>query len=250
MDLHLKDKTALITGGASGLGRETARYLAREGANLLIADINEPNIEETVAELREMGAKAEGQVLDVRDYAACEAAVQVAIDKLGGLHIVVASAGVGGGGKFFIQTGPEDWEAQLDINLKGVLNINRAAIPTMVEQGSGSIVNIASEAGKVGEKRMTVYAASKGGVIGFSKALATEMGRFKVRVNAVCPGVTITPMTARYTEEQVAMFSRHYPLGRLGQPEDIASMITFLVSDQADWVTGQAISVSGGFGRS
>jgi len=120
----------------------------------------------------------------------------------------------------------------------------------MIEKKKGVIINIASEAGKLGEKRMVVYSASKGAVIGFTKAFSVEMGRFNIRVNAVCPGVTMTPMTAGYSKEQIEKSSKFYPLGRLGQPEDIAAMITFLASDQTSWVTGQAISVSGGFGRS
>jgi NAD(P)-dependent dehydrogenase (short-subunit alcohol dehydrogenase family) len=174
--------------------------------------------------------------------------VDLALEKFGSADLLVASAGVSGG-KFFIETQPADWDRMLDINIRGVMNANRAVLPAMTEQRRGSIVNIASEAGKFGEKRMTVYAASKGAVMGFTKALSVEMGRYNVRVNAVCPGVTRTPMTAGYSEEQVERFARMYPLGRLGQPEDIASMITFLLSDQTSWVTGQAISVSGGWGR-
>jgi NAD(P)-dependent dehydrogenase (short-subunit alcohol dehydrogenase family) len=248
MDLGLKDRTGIITGGASGLGRETAHYLAREGAAVVIADLNEANVARVVGELRAAGARAEGVTMDVRNYEDNERMVDLALEKFGSADLLVASAGISAG-KFFIETRPEDWDRMLDINIRGVMNANRAVIPAMTEQRRGSIVNIASEAGKLGEKRMTVYAATKGAVIGFTKALSVEMGRYNVRVNSVCPGVTRTPMTAGYTPEQVERFSRMYPLGRLGQPEDIAAMITFLLSDQTSWVTGQAISVSGGWGR-
>jgi 2-hydroxycyclohexanecarboxyl-CoA dehydrogenase len=248
MDLGLKDRTAIITGGASGLGRETAHYLIAEGAAVVIADMNEANVARVVGELRAAGGRAEGITMDVRDYEANERMAELAAGKFGSVDLLVASAGVSGG-KFFIETQPADWDRMIDINVRGVMNSNRAVIPFMTEQRRGAIVNIASEAGKFGEKRMTVYAATKGAVMGFTKALAVEMGRFQVRVNAVCPGVTMTPMTAGYSPEQVARFAQTYPLGRLGQPQDIAAMITFLLSDQAGWVTGQAISVSGGWGR-
>lgn len=248
MELGLKNRTGIITGGASGLGRETAHYLVREGAAVVIADVNEANVEKVVAELRTAGGRAEGITMDVRNYEDNERMVDLARKKFGSVDVLVASAGVSGG-KFFIETQPSDWERMIDINIRGVMNSNRAVLPVMTEQRRGAIVNIASEAGKMGEKRMTVYAATKGAVMGFTKALAVEMGRFNVRVNAVCPGITRTPMTAGYSEEQVERFSKMYPLGRLGNPEDIAAMITFLVSDQTSWVTGQAISVSGGWGR-
>jgi NAD(P)-dependent dehydrogenase (short-subunit alcohol dehydrogenase family) len=249
MDLGLGGRSAVVTGGASGIGRETARTLAREGARLLIADQNPEGIEETLAELRDLGTEAEGLALDVRRYADCERMAALAREHFGSLDVLVTSAGVTLEA-FFLQTKPGDWEPMLDVNLRGVLNSNHAVAPLMVDQRRGAIVNIASEAGKLGEKRMVVYSATKGGVIGFSKAFAAEMGRFGVRVNAVCPGVTLTPMTAGYSEEVRTRAASFYPLGRLGEPRDIASMIAFLASDQASWVTGQAISVSGGFGRS
>lgn len=248
MDLGLKDRIAIITGGASGLGRETAHYLIDEGAAVVIADLDQDNIDKVVAELRAKGGRAEGIRVDVRNYEDNEKMVELAKEKFGGVDLLVASAGVGDG-RFFVEMQPADWDRMLDINVRGVMNSNRAVIPVMIEQNRGAIVNIASEAGKYGEKRMVVYAASKGAVMGFSKALATEMGRHQVRVNAVCPGITMTPMTSKYSEEMVQKMARTYPLGRLGKPEDIAAMITFLLSDQAGWVTGQAISVSGGWGR-
>jgi len=249
MDMRLGGKTVIITGGASGLGRESAHYMVREGARIVIADLNQENIDKVLAELREMGGEAEGIAMDVRDYEDNQRMAALALEKFGTIDVLVAGAGVGAG-KFFMEMQPQDWEPMIDINIRGVMNSCRAAVPAMIEQGSGSIVNIASEAGKVGEKRMTVYAATKAAVMGFSKALATELGRNGIRVNAVCPGVTMTPMTSRYTPEQIAKSEKFYPMGRLGQPEDIASMITFLASDQTSWVTGQAISVNGGFGRS
>jgi NAD(P)-dependent dehydrogenase (short-subunit alcohol dehydrogenase family) len=249
MELGLRGRVAWITGAASGLGLETGRYLAREGARLLLADVDHERLGKAAEELAGMGAQTEALPLDVRDFAACEAAAARAHERFGALDVLVASAGVADE-RFFLETRPGDWDRMLDTNLRGVLNTNHAAARLMVEQRRGSIVNLASEAGKVGEKRMVVYAATKGAVIAFSKAFAVEMGRFGVRVNAVCPGVTRTPMTAAYTPEQRERAARLYPLGRLGEPADVASMITFLASDEAAWVTGQALSVNGGFGRS
>ncbi len=249
MNLDLEGKVALITGGASGLGAETARVLAREGARIFLADRNAAALEGVVEEIRGLGVDAHGEALDVCDYEACERIAEAAHTALGGIDVLVASAGVGFD-EFFLHTKPEQWTPMLEVNLRGVLNINHVVGKRMAEQRRGAIVNIASEAGKVGEKRMTVYAASKGGVMSFSKAFAAEMGRYGVRVNSVCPGVTNTPMTAGYTDEQRERAARLYPMGRLGEPVDTAAMIAFLASDQASWVTGQAISVNGGFGRS
>jgi len=250
MELGLKNKVAIITGGASGLGRETARYFVKDSARVVVADVNEENIGKVLNELKELGGEAEGIRVDVRNYGDCERMVELAKGRFGGCDVLVAEAGISGGERFFLDSMPQDWDAVLDINIRGVLNSNRAVAPAMIEKKKGVIINIASEAGKLGEKRMVVYSASKGAVIGFTKAFSVEMGRFNIRVNAVCPGVTMTPMTAGYSKEQIEKSSKFYPLGRLGQPEDIAAMITFLASDQTSWVTGQAISVSGGFGRS
>ena len=142
------------------------------------------------------------------------------------------------------------WLYEKEINLIGVMNCCRAVTDHMSERGYGKIVSLASEAGKANEKRMVVYGATKGGVISLTRGLAAELGRFSINVNAVCPGVTHTPMTSYITEEIEARSVKFYPLGRLGRPEDIAPMIAFLASSQASWITGQAISVNGGFGRS
>lgn len=253
MDLGLRGKRAVVTGGASGLGRETAHYLVRDGAKVLIADVNEENVGKVVDELRRAGGEADGIVADVRDYDACERMAKAAKDKLGGVDILVAGAGVSTSSDLFLETEPRDWDLMLDVNIRGVLNTNRAIAPLIVANGSGAIVNIASEAGKVGERRVVVYSATKGAVIAFTKALSLELGKHKIRVNAVCPGVTRSPMTVRFGEPGSEIYEKAaklYPMGRLGEPEDVAAMITFLASDQAAWVTGQAISVSGGFGRS
>ena len=246
MDLRLKDRVAIVTGGASGIGRMTAEYLRREGMKLFLADANGGALEQARAELAERGGEVDAAATDVRDYGACSEMVTRAIKRFGRVDALVNSAGIGGPVEFFARTDPEDWSALLEINLVGVMNCCRAVTDHMIERRYGKIVSLASEAGKVNEKRMVVYGATKGGVIALTKGLAVELGRYGINVNCVCPGVTHTPMTSYVTDEIEEAASRFYPLGRLGQPEDIAPMITFLLSDEASWVTGQAISVSGG----
>lgn len=250
MDLGLQGKVALVTGGASGLGKETAATLAAEGVRVMIADVNETTLEASRRELAAAGADVEAVQLDVRRYEACQAAVASTVSRFGGVDILVNSAGIGGLNSFFADTGPSDWADLIAINFLGVIHCCRAAAEPMMARGSGKIVSIASEAGKANEKRMVVYGATKGGVISLTRGLAAELGRYNINVNAVCPGVTRTPMTAYIDDEMERRSAKFYPLGRLGQPADIAPMIVFLASDRASWITGQAISVSGGFGRS
>jgi NAD(P)-dependent dehydrogenase (short-subunit alcohol dehydrogenase family) len=250
MDLGLRGKTALITGGASGLGKETAATMAAEGVRVMIADVNEDTLDGARRELAAGGAEVDAVRLDVRSMDSCNAAVAATIARFGQLDILVNSAGIGGSTAFFAQTTERDWEDLLAINLLGVIHCCRAVTEHMIERGSGRIVSIASEAGKANEKRMVIYGATKGGVISLTRGLAAELGRHNICVNAVCPGVTRTPMTAYIDAEMEKQSARYYPLGRLGEPNDIAPMITFLASERASWITGQAISISGGFGRS
>ena len=250
MDLGLAGRSALITGGASGLGKETARTMAAEGVRVMIADLRDDALDTAKAELAAAGARVETVRLDVRSMDECRAAVAKTVAAFGQLDILVNSAGIGGPTSFFANTQPDEWEDLLAINLLGVMNCCRAVTDHMIERGSGRIVSIASEAGKANEKRMVVYGATKGGVISLTRGLAVELGRFGITVNAVCPGVTRTPMISYVTDEMEREWARYYPLGRLGRPEDIAPLIAFLASSEASWITGQAISVSGGFGRS
>lgn len=249
MDLQLADRVVIITGGASGIGRTAAEYFRREGARLVVGDVQPGALETAVAELRATGAAVVGEVVDVREYAACERLVARAADAFGRVDVLVNSAGIGGVPMFFADSAPADWQDLIAINLVGTMHCCRAVVDRMIAQRAGRIVNLASEAGKANERRIVVYGATKGGVISLTRGLAAELGRYGITVNAVCPGVTRTPMTSYITDEMEREWARMYPLGRLGRPEDIAPLITFLASPQASWITGQAISVSGGFGR-
>ena len=249
MNLNLQDKVALITGAASGLGRRSAEIFVEEGVGLVLADRNPHRLRETAEDLRRQGGRVLDLAIDVRDYHECVQAVDSGLEHFGRLDILVNSAGVADHG-LFAETDPESWMRQIDTNLRGVMNCCRAVSRIFMEKRSGKIISLASEAGKVGEKRIAVYSATKGGVIAFTKALSIELGRFSINVNAVCPGVTKTAMTSYLTSDQEREWSRHYPLGRLGIPDDIAPLIVFLASDRASWITGQAISINGGFGRS
>jgi NAD(P)-dependent dehydrogenase (short-subunit alcohol dehydrogenase family) len=216
---------------------------------LFLVDANAKELEKTAAEIAERGGEVETEIVDVRDYEACAQMVARAIGRYGQVDALINSAGVGGPIEFFARTTPQDWKELVDINLVGVMNCCRAVTDHMIERNYGKIVSLASEAGKVNEKRMVVYGVTKGGVISLTRGLAVELGRFSINVNCVCPGVTHTPMTSYITPEIEDAANRFYPLGRLGKPKDIAPMITFLVSDEASWITGQAISISGGFTR-
>lgn len=250
MELGLRDRVVVITGGASGIGRTTAEYFRREGAVLVLGDARADALEAAVGELRAAGAKVVGERVDVRQYADAERLAARAVREFGRLDVLVNSAGIGGPLELFTQNDPAVWQDLLAINLLGTIHCCRAVTDQMSAQRAGRIVNLASEAGKGNEKRIVVYGATKGGVISLTRGLAVELGRFAITVNAVCPGVTRTPMTSYIDDAMEQQWARMYPLGRLGRPEDIAPMIVFLASDQASWITGQAISVSGGFGRS
>ncbi|MFQ5352536.1 MAG: SDR family NAD(P)-dependent oxidoreductase, partial [Candidatus Binatia bacterium] len=213
-----------------------------------LSDWDEGALVQTVEYLRGSGEPA-GFQMDVRDYEQCVAMVDKAIELYDHVDILVNSAGIGGGTGFFRDETPHDWQALLDINLRGVMNCCRAVVDHMCERRYGKIVSLASEAGKGNEKRMVAYGTTKGGVISLSRGLALELGRYSINVNAVCPGVTETPMIDFLDHAARARAAKLYPLGRLGKPEDSAAAITFLVSDQASWITGQALSINGGFSR-
>jgi len=245
--MRLEGRVALVTGGASGIGAATCRRLAAEGARVAVTDLNLKPAEELAAELD--GAAFE---LDVRSTASVGAALEALERDLGPPDVLVNNAGYDEFG-FFTGTDEGLWDRVLAVNLRGVIAVTHAVLPGMQERGRGRIVNVASEAGRVGSHGSAVYSAAKGGVIGFTKAVAREAARYGITCNAVAPGPIETPLLMAAPEQLgelgqkiVKTMVSSTALRRLGQPEEVAATIAFLASDDASYVTGQALGVSGG----
>jgi 2-hydroxycyclohexanecarboxyl-CoA dehydrogenase len=243
--VRLEGRKALVTGGAGGIGAAIARRLAAEGAEVTVGDLNLEGATDVAGEISGLPIS-----LDVTDLGSAEAAIEsagVPID------ILVNNAGTDEFG-FFSQTTPEQWQKVLAVNLNGVLNCTFAALPGMQDAGYGRIVNVASEAGRVGSKGSAVYSAAKGGVIAFTKVMAREGARFGITANAIAPGPIETPLLMRAKElgeigeKIVETMKAGTQLGRLGQPEEVAAAVAFLASDDASYVTGETLGVSGGLG--
>lgn len=247
MDLFLKDKVSIVTGGASGIGKKTAEFFVQEGVRVFIADVQKKKIAETIEFLKGMGGDAIGFNVDVTEEKMVNLMVQEALAQFGTVDILVNSAGVGGGMKPLETAERGEWQPILDINLIGTILCCKAVMPIMRQKNAGRIINIASEAGVSGEKGLEVYAASKGGVIALTKSLAKALGKNNVTVNAVAPAFVHSPMTQFLTPELEKKWLQMYTIKRLGEVEDVASMIVFLSSDRCSWITGQTISINGGF---
>ena len=247
----LKDKVAVITGAAGGIGRSLVQRFCEEGAHVVATDINPDGLQALKTELAAHASQLTLLPLDITDHAAVTAAMRKAHADLGRIDVLVNNAGWDVA-KQFVDTTPELWDKLIAINLKGPLNLQHAVVPLMVAAGGGKIVNIASDAGRVGSSGESVYAACKGGIIAFSKTLARETARNNVRVNVVCPGPTDTALLQSFTgggefgQKIYDGLKRAIPLKRLGQPEDIPGAVAFLASDDANFITGQVLSVSGG----
>ncbi|HEY6775501.1 MAG TPA: SDR family oxidoreductase [Thermoleophilaceae bacterium] len=248
--MRLAERTALVTGGASGIGAATCRRLAAEGARVAVSDLNADGAGEVADEID--GAAYE---LDVRSDASIRAAVEAAERDLGPIDVLVNNAGYDEWG-WFTDTDPELWDRVLAVNLRGVIAVTHVILPGMQQRGRGRIVNTASEAGRVGSSGSAVYSAAKAGVIGFTKAIAIENGRYGITCNAVAPGPIETPLLMSAPEQLGDLGKRIVEtmigstnLRRLGQPEEVAAAITFLASDDASYITGQALGVSGGLAR-
>jgi 2-hydroxycyclohexanecarboxyl-CoA dehydrogenase len=242
---------AIVTGAAGGIGRAICSRLIEEGAQLVALDIDEAALGRLAAELRGRGGEVLPLDCDIAQHDRVQAAVGQAFAALGRIDILVNNAGWDIA-RPFLETDPDLWDKIIAINLKGPLNLHKAAVPHMIAGGGGKVVNIASDAGRVGSSGESVYAACKGGIIAFSKTLARECARSNVRVNVVCPGPTDTPLLrsffgeGEFGQKLFDGLTRSIPLKRLGQPEDIPGVVAFLASDDADFITGQVISVSGG----
>jgi 2-hydroxycyclohexanecarboxyl-CoA dehydrogenase len=249
--MTLKGKTALVTGGGRGIGRAIALGLAREGAQVAVLDILKDNAGAVAREIEALGVKGLALGVDLTRRAEVDRAVADTLAQFGQLDIVVNNAGWDKL-ELFLDSEEETWEKILAINFKSILYVCKAALPSMVQRGSGKVINIASDAGRVGSTGEAVYAGTKGAIIAFSKTLAREMARHRITVNVVCPGLTETPLLqgiraqSPKTEKVIEAVTRAIPLGRVGQPEDIAGAVVYLASPAADFVTGQTLSVSGG----
>jgi 2-hydroxycyclohexanecarboxyl-CoA dehydrogenase len=238
----LEDKIAIVTGAGQGIGRAIADKLAAEGATVVVTDLDEASAKQTAAGLP--GAVAIRA--DVTDRQDVQAAVDRVMQQFGRVDVLVNNAGWDKASPF-VDSDPADWDRAIAVNLYGVLHTCRAVLPIMAGQGGGAVVNLGSDAGRVGSSGEAVYSAAKGGVIAFTKSLAREMARHQVRVNCVCPGPTDTALFASFAGPKLReALTKAIPLRRLGQPADVANVVAFLASDQAAFVTGQTISVSGG----
>jgi NAD(P)-dependent dehydrogenase (short-subunit alcohol dehydrogenase family) len=250
---RLAGKVALITGSGSGQGRAAAVLFAREGARVVVSDVNVAGGEETVRLVRDAGGEAIFHAADVSKAAEVEALIRAAIAAYGGLHILYNNAAIWGGGSlddFVTELGEDGWDRILSVNLKGVFLCCKHGIPALLASGGGSVINTASAAGLIGSRnRSHAYSASKGGVIALTRAMAVAYARRGVRVNAICPGAVDTPMIAALidTEDRQRRFAQAHPLARLGTPEDIAYCALYLASDESSWVTGAVFPIDGGF---
>ncbi len=243
--MRLKDKVAIITGGARGIGRETALLFAREGAKVAIGDFDREAGAATVQEICQMGGEALFFSVDVTDIKQVQLMVDGTLGGFGRIDILVNNAGITRDA-FLTKMTPEQWNQVIAVNLTGVFNCTRAVVPVMISQGSGRILNAASVVGLYGNMGQTNYAATKAGVIGMTRTWAKELGRKGITVNAVAPGFIITDMTAKVPEKVLEMMKEKTPLGRLGQPRDVAYAYLFLASDEAAYINGVVLSVDGG----
>jgi 2-hydroxycyclohexanecarboxyl-CoA dehydrogenase len=245
----MSERVALVTGGARGIGRAICLDLAADGRSVAIADVLADDASETAAAIEANGGRSVVVELDVTDAGSVGAGVQRAEEALGPIEIVVNNAGWDEL-RPFLETGEGFWDRVIEINFMGCLRVTHQVLPGMVERGFGRVVNIGSDAGRVGSSLEAVYSGAKGGVIAFTKTVAREVARSGVTVNTVCPGPTRTPMLDAMAQEGgeklVESLTRAVPMRRLGEPEDVAVAVTFLASERAGFITGQTLSVSGG----
>jgi 2-hydroxycyclohexanecarboxyl-CoA dehydrogenase len=260
MELGLTEKTVIVTGAGSNIGRGIAHSFAKEGSNLVIADISEPDGRKVDKEVSETGVRSLFVRTDVSKPDEVESMSKKALDEFGNSDVLGNKVGWDHLG-FFINKPREEWVKEVDLNFWSVINCSRAVLEPMIEQKSGAIVNISSDAGRMGEFQETVYSGCKAGVIGMTKSLAREVGRYGIRLNVVCPGATVgspddygegsmwrADDMAQFLAPEVAeKMAKAYPLRRIGTPQDIANSVLFLASDAASWITGQTLSVSGGY---
>ena len=243
--MKLKDKVALITGGARGIGQAIAMTFAKEGADIVVADVNLEVAQKTASEIEALGRKALALEMDVTDYAKVEEGVNKILDKFGKVDILVNNAGITKD-NLILRMSQGEWDAVINVNLKGTFNCIKAVSRPMIKQRSGKIVSIASIIGLMGNAGQANYAASKAGIIALTKTVAKELASRNVNANAVAPGFIQTEMTAKLPEPVKAKMLEAIPLAKLGTPQDVANVCLFLASEEANYITGQVITVDGG----
>ncbi len=246
----LQDKAVIVTGAGSGIGRAIAKRLAQEGCRVGIFDVNAAAADETARGIIAAQGSVSTHIVDITDGQAVVRAVREFELASGPTAVLVNNAGWDQAMPF-LQSTPEFWKKVIDINLYGPLNLHHAVLPGMAARKSGRVINIASDAGRVGSSGEAVYSACKGGIIAFGKTLARELARSNIQINTICPGPTDTPLFATFAggdggKKLIDGLTRAIPMGRLGQPDDYPGLVAFLASDDAKFITGQTISVSGG----
>ncbi|MCJ7642479.1 MAG: 3-oxoacyl-[acyl-carrier-protein] reductase [Desulfobacterales bacterium] len=243
--MELKAKVALITGAAQGIGKAVTLVLARHGADVVVADVNIEKAQETAREVEALGRAAMAVRVDVTHLEDVEKMVEAAVQRFGKIDILVNNAGIARD-KLILRMTEEDWDTVLNVNLKGTFNCTKTVIKYMSKQRSGKIVNIASVVGMMGNPGQANYSASKAGVIGLTKTVAREFAARGINVNAIAPGYIQTPMTEVLPEKAKEELKRLIPMKRLGQPEDVAHAVLFLVSEVSSYITGNILNVNGG----
>lgn len=244
----MSQRVAFITGAGRGIGREIAKTLASKSNKIIVTDINIENAQETVSILESQGAEALAVYCDVTKIESVQEAVKTSIDHFGQIDILVNNAGWD---KIepFLKSEPSTWKTIIDINLMGQIHTCKEILPIMIENSYGKVVNIASDSGRVGSSGEGVYSAAKGGVIALTKTLAREMARYKLNVNCISPGPSNTPLIQEigsYNEGIVSALEKAIPFRRLAEPSDLANAVAFFASDEAEYITGQTLSVNGG----
>ena len=244
--MRLQDQVAVITGGAQGIGKAIATLFASEGAKLVLSDIDEATVQATAAQIgKEKNVESLGIKGNVSQIAECEKLVEAALDKFSRIDILINNAGITRD-NLLMRMSDDEWDSVIAVNLKGVFNCTKAAIRPMMKARRGRIVNIASVVGQMGNAGQANYSASKGGVISLTKTCAREFASRNILVNAIAPGFIRTRMTDSLTEEQKKKLLDLIPLGRLGEPGDIAKVALFLCSEESSYITGHIVSVNGG----
>ena len=244
--MRLKDRKAIVTGAGQGIGRSIALKMAQEGADVVIAEINSPTGNQTKQEVETLDRKGLFFPVDVADHKQVNDMVEEVLRIWGRIDILVNNAGFDRGATL-LKVNEEDWDAVLGVHLKGNLNCIQAVAHHMVENRYGKIVNLSSIYGKSGGIATISYSSAKAGIIGLTKSVARELGRYQINVNVVLPGLILTPTIAKMAEKYKNMIIDNTPLGRIGQPEEVANAVAFLASDEASFMTGAAVEVSGGW---